>query len=229
MKRFAIVVIVIPVLLASCIPGGTLISTPTAAPTATHTPTATGTLLPTATPSPLPTVTPTPPTVVIHVVQPGDTLSEVAVLYGSTVEAIVAANGIEDAHWLSLGQELVIPLAGFTPGEPGAPLPAPTSSFCSGLGVVNAPQALRHLGQFVCVEFRVVSSDDTDLAVYLNSHDPAEGHFRVVIIPEWQDCWREGPEDHFHERQVRIRGTIEQYLGAPQIMLSDCSQIEIVD
>jgi hypothetical protein len=169
--------------------------------------------------------------VVIHIVEAGDTLSELAVLHGTTVEAIAEASGLEDVHWLSLGQKLVIPLPGFTPeapDQPDGPVPPPESELCRGLEVIRAQDALQHLGQFVCVEFKVASTADTGLAVYLNSHEPVESHFRVVIVPEWQDCWREGPEDHFHERWVLVRGTIEQYLDAPRILLGHCSAIEIV-
>jgi LysM repeat protein len=45
----------------------------------------------------------------VHVVQSGDTLSGIAALYGSTVEAIATANGLSDVDFLSLDQELVIP------------------------------------------------------------------------------------------------------------------------
>jgi lysozyme len=45
----------------------------------------------------------------VHVVQSGDTLYGIAEQYGTDVEAIIAANGLTDADFLSLGQELQIP------------------------------------------------------------------------------------------------------------------------
>lgn len=86
--------------------GGILIITPTAtrlpdgSPAPSPTPTATPTSTPTATPTPQP---------LIHVVQSGDTLSGIALLYGVEVAAIQEANGIEDPSTLQIGQELVIP------------------------------------------------------------------------------------------------------------------------
>jgi murein DD-endopeptidase MepM/ murein hydrolase activator NlpD len=45
----------------------------------------------------------------VYVVVPGDTLYGIAERFGTTVEAIVAANDIADARLISVGQKLVIP------------------------------------------------------------------------------------------------------------------------
>ena len=47
----------------------------------------------------------------IYVVQPGDTLFSIAQRFGSTVEAIVAANDIADPSLIGVGQRLIIPTA----------------------------------------------------------------------------------------------------------------------
>lgn len=44
-----------------------------------------------------------------YVVQPGDTLFGIAERFGTTVDAIIAANGIEDRSLIVVGQKLVIP------------------------------------------------------------------------------------------------------------------------
>jgi LysM repeat protein len=81
---------------------------------------------PLATPTPLPTIppptatpiqtrsprapTPTPaPQARTYVVQSGDTLAAIAVRFGTSVEAIQAANGIADTDVILIGQVLVIP------------------------------------------------------------------------------------------------------------------------
>jgi spore germination protein len=65
---------------------------------------ATSTILPT------PTVPPTAtPVVVLHIVQPGDTLLGIAIQYNSTVEAIEQANGLAPGTVLQVGQQLQIP------------------------------------------------------------------------------------------------------------------------
>jgi LysM repeat protein len=91
--------------------------TPTRTPKPTFTPfnvvVATPTLPPPATPTAEPSPSPA-----IHVVQAGETLSGIARLYGTTVDAIVQANDLGSAEAIiEEGQELLIP---------SAPPPAPT-------------------------------------------------------------------------------------------------------
>ena len=64
---------------------------------------------PAATEEPEPTAT---PTLVTHTVKAGDTLFALALRYGTTVEAIQAANNLGSSVALSIGQELVIPIPG---------------------------------------------------------------------------------------------------------------------
>lgn len=45
----------------------------------------------------------------VHVVQPGETLSSIAMKYGITVEALMRANGIVDPNRIYVGQQLTIP------------------------------------------------------------------------------------------------------------------------
>ncbi len=46
---------------------------------------------------------------VVHVVQPGQNLFRIALRYGTTVDTIMAANGLTDPHKIYAGQQLVIP------------------------------------------------------------------------------------------------------------------------
>jgi murein DD-endopeptidase MepM/ murein hydrolase activator NlpD len=68
-------------------------------------------------PSPSPTPT---SSMTIHVVQRGENLFRIAQLYGTTVEAIASANGINDATQIQIGQRLLVPNA--APGAPGIPV-----------------------------------------------------------------------------------------------------------
>lgn len=45
----------------------------------------------------------------VHIVQPGETLSEIAIQYGVTPKAIVEANGISNPSRIVSGQKLIIP------------------------------------------------------------------------------------------------------------------------
>ena len=73
---------------------------------------------PRTTRKPAPAVTATPG---IYIVQPGDTLTAIARRHGTTVKALVAANGMASADVpLKINQILVIPKAGVTYATPAA-------------------------------------------------------------------------------------------------------------
>lgn len=68
-------------------------------------------------PAPPPSLSPSPsPEPEVYVVESGDTLSEIAQRFDTTVEAIAEANDMDDPDVLGIGDELIIP-----PPEPEAP------------------------------------------------------------------------------------------------------------
>lgn len=92
--------------------------TPTPRPTGTPTPTASPTSA--VSPTPTPTYTPLPPRA--HQVQEGETLSDIAQSYGTTIEEILALNPGITPELLQVNQVLLIP-----PAEP-TPLPTGTAT-----------------------------------------------------------------------------------------------------
>lgn len=61
---------------------------------------------------------------VTHIVQPGETLTRIALRYGVSVWAIANANGLTNINRIYVGQRLVIP-SGATPPPPPPPPPTP--------------------------------------------------------------------------------------------------------
>jgi LysM repeat protein len=62
----------------------------------------------------------------VYVLKPGDNLTHISVRYGTTIEAILAANGIATPNRIYIGQSLVIPTSAPTPDvveSPTAPAP----------------------------------------------------------------------------------------------------------
>lgn len=68
---------------------------------------------------------------VVHVVAPGETLSEIARRYGVRYSEIATANNITDPARVRAGQELVIP-GWQAPGTPAVAAPAPAATPASG-------------------------------------------------------------------------------------------------
>jgi LysM repeat protein len=57
-----------------------------------------------------------------YVIQPGDTLGNIAYQFGTTVQAIMQANGIVNPDLIYVGQTIMIPVSGQSPVFP-APFP----------------------------------------------------------------------------------------------------------
>jgi LysM repeat protein len=120
--------------------GSVTTPTPTGQPSASSAPTtppASATPTPTSSPTPTPTPTPTPaPTAsptsgeILHTVQANETLTSIAAMYGVSVDAIVARNGITDPNLIEVGQVLIIPAPGesFTPPPTNPPTATPGPS-----------------------------------------------------------------------------------------------------
>jgi len=90
------------------IPLSTRTPKPTFTPTWTPSPTAT--LTPTLPPTDTPVPTNTPTGVRSHIVEAGETLSQIAERYGTTVEALARVNGLEPPYYIIYeGQVLILP------------------------------------------------------------------------------------------------------------------------
>lgn len=76
----------------------------------------------------------------VYVVQSGDTLLAIGAHFGVTVEAILVANGLDDADFIVVGQELIIP-------APTAETPATPEAVAKPTGQVYVVQPGDTLGQ----------------------------------------------------------------------------------
>jgi hypothetical protein len=96
-------------------------------------------------------------------------------------------------------------------------------------GAIGADQTRDHLNEFQTVEFQVVRTYNSGRAVFLNSHDPFQGYFAVVIFPErWPD-FPAPPEKYFDGKCVAVRGMLQLYQGAPEIVLRSADDIQLVE
>jgi len=147
--------------MAGC--GAVITPQPTAMPVAqeapAHTPTpllrttATAPVLPPAATA-TPTVSPTP---IVHVVQSGDTLLDIAQEYGVGLDRLQTANNIDDPTLLRVGQELMIPVGEEEETSGGnllLPTPTPQSFGLRGLAFHETP-----VGSLWCMGEAVNTSD----------------------------------------------------------------------
>jgi LysM repeat protein len=122
-------------------PSATFTLTPTFTPSLTYTATPTGEVL-LVTETFTPTLTFTPGDAdgfqnnIVHSVQRGDTVGELARLYGTTVEAIISKNGLDDSALIRVGQSLLIPVL---LSAPATSTPSPTPVFAATI-VTAVPQ-----------------------------------------------------------------------------------------
>lgn len=76
-----------------------------------------------------------------YTVRPGDTLANIASRYGVSVGTLAQANGIRNINLIYIGQNLVIPGASSSPGQPAAPKP-PSTAPATGVYIVRAGDTL---------------------------------------------------------------------------------------
>lgn len=99
----------------------------------------------------------------------------------------------------------------------------------TGLKVVEACRARSYYGNEVIIEGKIVNTyrSKTD-TVFLNFGKPYPKQcFTCVIFSSDQYKFVEYPEKYYSNKVVRIRGTIKEYKGKPEIILKDPSQIEV--
>lgn len=101
---------------------------PTQPPAASPTPEVVGPTAIPASPTPRPTIDPGMfPGTIVHIVQSGDTVQRLAMLYGSSIDAIISANGLNNSGLIFVGQSLIIPVRLAPPSTPVPGAPTATS------------------------------------------------------------------------------------------------------
>jgi LysM repeat protein len=91
---------------------------------------------------PAPVAAPTPPAVpapLVHVVRGGDTLWDIAIRYGTTVQALVVANRLSNPSFIRVGQAITIPTSASAPSP--APATPPSASAAPPATVVHVVAA----------------------------------------------------------------------------------------
>lgn len=78
------------------------------------------------------------------------------------------------------------------------------------------------------VEGRVVDTYRSDKVIILN-FGPRRDDFKVVIFERNWDRWPASPDELYHGRTLRVRGMVQEYESAPEIVVERPQQVELVD
>ena len=95
--------------------------------------------------------------------------------------------------------------------------------------IIPFEEASDHIGQEAIVEGRVVDTYRSEKVVRLNFHQDWRNHFNAVIFPEAWPLFPVPPEELFLGQRVRVSGLVEEYRGAPQIIVRKPEQIVTVE
>lgn len=96
-------------------------------------------------------------------------------------------------------------------------------------GIVDWRDAAHHYGQRITVEGTIVRTKNTGKVIFLN-FDPDYRHtLTLVIFPEDAAKFPGPPEEMFLHRRLRATGVVQEYKGAPEIIIRDPEQIEIIE
>jgi len=94
---------------------------------------------------------------------------------------------------------------------------------------VSWQNAAQYYGQVVTIEGRVVATYNSGKVVFLNFHQDYSTSFKAVIFPAAWDKFPEPPAELFLDKLVRVTGLVKEYEGAPEIIVEEPAQIEIIE
>jgi micrococcal nuclease len=97
-----------------------------------------------------------------------------------------------------------------------------------GVPLVSWIDAGRHEGRLVTVQGFVVASYNSGKVCLLNFHQDYRKYFKVAMFSQDFGKFPPRPQDYYVKRNVRVTGIVKMYNGAPEIIVNDPGQIEIL-
>lgn len=172
-------------------------ATPSPSPTALPTATKTATKLPTARPTAKPAVPKS------HTVQAGETLSQIARLYGVSVDALVASNNLASADLIYVGMRLVIPAKGSS-GSSGVTATAPRGKATKFVASISEQRCWLYSGttvlaKWVCSTGRRGAGTKVGTFRIQSKMEKAYGSTWNIWMPYWLGIyWAGASENGIH-------------------------------
>jgi len=104
--------------------------------------------------------------------------------------------------------------------------------FTSGLEntarAISWEDAGKYIGSQASIEGKVVSAYNSGKVCYLNFHPNWKRYFTVVIFASDFTRFPSPPEKTYLEKTIRVTGTVKEYQGRPEMVVSSPGQIQIL-
>ena len=98
-----------------------------------------------------------------------------------------------------------------------------------GYEVVSWADADKYYGRLVRVVGLVVATHRSDKVFIMNFHQDYRRHFKVAVFAGDLGKFPADPEGYYMKRIVRVTGLVREYEGAPEMIVNDPEQIEILE
>lgn len=95
--------------------------------------------------------------------------------------------------------------------------------------VVPWTQAAQYLGHTITVEGEIVRVGKSGQTNFLNFAQDYRGKFYLVLFDDLATTLPDSVPDTFEGKTVRVRGTIEDHRGTPQLKITSMDQVEFVE
>ncbi len=95
-------------------------------------------------------------------------------------------------------------------------------------GIISWAMADEHMGELAIVEGVIVRTYQSDKVLFLNFHEDYRNTFSVAIFVTELSRFPGDAKEYYKGKLVRISGIIKEYRGAPEMIVKDPDQIEVL-
>jgi DNA/RNA endonuclease YhcR with UshA esterase domain len=95
--------------------------------------------------------------------------------------------------------------------------------------VISWEEVAGYEGQTVTVAGHIVDTYNSGKVVFLNFDQDYATTFKVVIFPDAWSLFPAPPEEYYRDKVIQVTGQVKMYQNAPEIIVEQPDQIEIME
>ncbi|MFO7639100.1 MAG: thermonuclease family protein [bacterium] len=95
-------------------------------------------------------------------------------------------------------------------------------------GVISWVDAADYIGKAAVVEGDIIRTYQSERVLFLNFHEDYRNTFVCAIFVNDLPRFPTDAKDYYLGKRVRVTGIIKEYRGAPEIIISDPGQVEVL-